>query len=192
MASITDDNRADVRNGILHTIFRIVENCGAELSSSVWQLYIEKVVFRIININVENLVKYGSPNHNSNSDIAKSLISSSEVILKGLAKLIGTNIDRLVQISMFEDVWQDILEHFASYLDLGLRDLYTLTFQAIAQLVSSAEINKKLKSRSVDGNCFSVGMQCTGVFGSGEGRSCQHRECTCCLRGLDNWHISIQ
>ena len=150
MASITDDNRADVRNGILHTIFRIVENCGAELSSSVWQLYIEKVVFRIININVENLVKYGSPNHNSNSDIAKSLISSSEVILKGLAKLIGTNIDRLVQISMFEDVWQDILEHFASYLDLGLRDLYTLTFQAIAQLVSSAEINKKLKSRSVD------------------------------------------
>lgn len=150
MASITDDNMADVRNGILHTIFRIVEICGAELSPSLWQLYIERVTFWIISINIKNYVKYGSLTQNSNSDTVKSLIGSSEIILKGLAKLIGTNLDILVRISTFEIVWQDLIDYFASYFDLGSQDIYALTFTAIAQLVSSAGINTKLSRKSVD------------------------------------------
>lgn len=149
LSSITTDHRADVRNGAVQTVFRIVDNSGERLSTDIWQFCLRSVILQVLNINIETHTRLAM-NESSGSHDDKSLSGTTDTILKGLATVMTTHLDAITKLPDFEQVWQVILQHFSGYLAFHSAEISTYTFEALSQILAAAETAESLSVQSVN------------------------------------------
>ncbi|KKY17592.1 putative endosomal peripheral membrane protein [Diplodia seriata] len=85
IATIAHDRRGDVRNGTLHTLLRIFDNYGDQLSPASWNLCLRVIMFRLLDFDIKQHLAFRSTN--ADPEEAHAWVETSHIILNGLVKL---------------------------------------------------------------------------------------------------------
>ncbi|OKL59926.1 hypothetical protein UA08_04647 [Talaromyces atroroseus] len=109
IVDLTIDDRSGIRNSAIHTLLRILDAYGPQLSPKAWHLCLNRVLFVMME-DVQNKVLATESLAREGTDQAKEWIETSVVVIKGSADLITTFFDTIVQDKRFDDSWKRLLE----------------------------------------------------------------------------------
>jgi Guanine nucleotide exchange factor in Golgi transport N-terminal/C-terminal region of Mon2 protein len=109
IVDLTIDDRSGIRNSAIHTLLRILDAYGPQLSPKAWHLCLNRVLF-VMMVDVQNKVLATESLAGEGTDQAKEWIETSVVVIKGSADLITTFFDIIVQDKGFDDSWKRLLE----------------------------------------------------------------------------------
>ncbi|KAF2461055.1 hypothetical protein BDY21DRAFT_279340 [Lineolata rhizophorae] len=150
LTSVTTDGRAEVRNGSLHTIIRILDNSGERLSPCSWQMCFVVIIFRMFSSNCERQTTLRQlPGTDVSADDLRSWNETTKALLAGAGNLLGTYLDTIVQNSRFPQLWDQLLKFMANLLSCQSHALNTATYTALADILSKVEDPKKVGSWTV-------------------------------------------
>lgn len=137
IATIAHDRRAEVRNGTLHTLLRIFDNYGDQLSPASWNLILRVIIFRLLDFDIKQHRAFLSTN--ADPDEAHAWVETSHIILNGLVKLFSAYQESILSAPRFSSLWESMLDFFRQYLGCGSQAVNAVTYDAIAGLLAKLE-----------------------------------------------------
>ncbi|ETS78588.1 hypothetical protein PFICI_10650 [Pestalotiopsis fici W106-1] len=141
LTNVTTDDRLELRNSATHTLLRIFDAYGDRLSPEAWSVCIKSVIFKLMSSVHEHLASVNEPE--VDAKIKHEWQDTAVVVLNGIAGLLANYLDVLTAHSTFNSYWQQLLDHFASLLDLQVLDINTATFKALTQILSHSQNGAK-------------------------------------------------
>lgn len=109
IVDLTTDDRSGIRNSAIHTLLRILDAYGPQLTPKAWHLCLNRVLF-VMMVDVQNKTLETESSADGGSDAVKEWIETSVVVIKGSADLIVTFFDTIIQDPRFVDSWKRLLE----------------------------------------------------------------------------------
>jgi hypothetical protein len=154
VSDMTIDSREEVRTGAIHTILRIFDNYGDEISSATWQLCLWTILLPMLRANAEIydalVPSTDGPYPDDLVPIIKGQIVTSKLMLEGTSKLIADYLPAIAQCSQFKRIWQRLMETLTAYLDCHLHDLNAAVYTSVTELLSSVPNPKAIGSDAVE------------------------------------------
>ncbi|KAL1642367.1 Endocytosis and vacuole integrity protein [Diplodia intermedia] len=147
IATIAHDRRGDVRNGTLHTLLRIFDNYGDQLSPASWNLCLRVIMFRLLDFDIKQHLAFRSTN--ADPEEAHSWVETSHIILNGLVKLFSAYPESILGAPRFSSLWESMLDYFRQYLSCGSQAVNAVTYDAISGLLSKLESAKAIDEGAV-------------------------------------------
>ena len=154
--------------GALHTLFRIFNDCGDELSSSAWQACFNTIIRRILTINQEK------HEHCSSLGEAKVTENSSQVewnqtavvLADGIASIISNNLNTMKNEHTFSETWRELLQCLRLFLARGVLELSKAVFDGLVSILEEIEDTQTLSKDSVD-KAWTIWLQNNPAFHKG-------------------------
>ncbi|KAJ9647747.1 Endocytosis and vacuole integrity protein [Coniosporium tulheliwenetii] len=131
MNSATDE-RPEVRHGAIHSILRIFENYGSELSLPTWQLCVRIILFGLINTNIRRQRQLRTQSKDDLRTI-RAWNETSKLVIERTASLFPSR--ATLQATEFSQLWQRMLEYFRAYLACQSHELEAVVFTAITTIL---------------------------------------------------------
>ncbi|TID21580.1 hypothetical protein E6O75_ATG04975 [Venturia nashicola] len=153
VSDMTTDPREEVRTGAIHTILRIFDNHGDEISSDAWQLCLWTILLPMLKSDAD--VYHGltpttdGPYSDDLVSIVKGHIVTSKLMLEGSNKLIASYLPAIAQCSQFQRIWQRLMETLTAYLGCYIQDLNAAVYASLTELLSNVPKPKAIGSESV-------------------------------------------
>lgn len=159
LASVTTDERLELRNsecyylslltwyanlylGAIHTLLRIFDAYGDQLSPEAWSMCLQNVMFRLLS-SIEAQLKVTNDPESSISDKDKAgWDETTVVVLSGITNLLAEYLDILSLHPTFGTSWQDLLAHFKKLLEFQVLEISTAVFKALKQILSKGNVNE--------------------------------------------------
>jgi hypothetical protein len=146
IVDIATDSRPEIRNSAIHTLLRIFDAYGQQLSPKAWRLCLNRVLFQMVEEIETNLLqskdKLGGP-----EDSLKSRVETTVVMIKGISDLITNFFDTIVSDEKFDDSWTRLLKYLQTLADMRLLRLSEATFASLCAILirvqSSTVLSKK-------------------------------------------------
>lgn len=133
LASVTEDNRTDVRIGATQTAFRVLGNAADKLDATLWEFVSYGVVLRLLHIDANHYIQ---PNSIDISVAARrGLHTASHTLFESLVEFWNAQRHRLVGLGSFDDIWQSLLASFSDHLAFDDADLQALVFRSLLQIL---------------------------------------------------------
>jgi hypothetical protein len=123
--------------GAIQTLLRIFDAYGEQLTPEAWSICIKAVIFRLMTF-IEMELR-AVDDAECDEKTRHEWHDTAVVVLNGIANLLSNYLDVLTAHPTFNSCWQQLLEHFASLLDLQVLDISTATFKALAQMLSHSQ-----------------------------------------------------
>ncbi|EED24262.1 endosomal peripheral membrane protein (Mon2), putative [Talaromyces stipitatus ATCC 10500] len=146
IVDLTTDNRSGIRNSAIHTLLRILDAYGPQLTSKAWHLCLNRVLFVMI-FDIQKRVVEIERSATEGSNAAKEWIETSVVLIKGCADLIATFFDTIIQDPRFVDSWKRLLESFQELVrvnNYGIKEaIFASTCDIIKHAKPSGEFSKE-------------------------------------------------
>ncbi|QDS74455.1 hypothetical protein FKW77_006507 [Venturia effusa] len=141
VSDMTTDPREEVRLGATHTILRIFDNHGDNISSDAWQLCLWSILLPMLRSNADIyhslFPSIDGPYPNDLVSVVKGHIVTSKVMLEGSSKLISGYLPAIVQCSQFQRIWQRLMEILVAYLECHMHDLNAAVYVSLTELLSN-------------------------------------------------------
>lgn len=134
LASITTDERAEVRNSATQTIQRIFESYAKQLSSPVWMLCLRAVLFGMIEANI-TVQREARSTQESKS--LEGWNETTRTVLQTVGALYTAYMDRL-EPAQLDEAWSELLEHLQHYFDCNSHALGLSVFTTIGGVLSDS------------------------------------------------------
>ncbi|KAL2865469.1 putative endosomal peripheral membrane protein (Mon2) [Aspergillus lucknowensis] len=134
IVDITTDSRAEVRNCAVHTLLRIFDAYGQQLSPKAWCLCLNRVLYRMleqIEASFANVQRKGS----SDSDEAKAWTETTVLVIKGVSDLITNFLETIIQDTEFDRSWKRLLEYFQTLVGLRLLAFSQAVFSSLSTIL---------------------------------------------------------
>jgi hypothetical protein len=154
LTDLIPDAKHEVRNGAVHTALRIFDNHGDDFSPSVWQLLFERIFLRMVGLDIK---KYKELCHSvedtfgeQESDVIKSKIGTSKILLADSSKLIADYLEPISKAQKFKQLWSLLMASFAQYLSFHLHELTGSVFMALNVIMTKAGQSKSLDASSIE------------------------------------------
>ncbi|GMG15616.1 unnamed protein product [Phytophthora fragariaefolia] len=176
-SSVALNDRAEVRNSSINTLFGTAVTYGAQFELSEWQLFINSTVLPLaaklcetqrrksIGANAKN-DKAGANYmlHHSRDNAEKQWNESRVLMLTGISRVLETNWHFLLQhTSWFSTIWRELLQHVALNAAFGMPKEVVLaaikTLQTLLQVSSAGDFDHIAQSQPVRAG---VGMRVVG------------------------------
>lgn len=139
IVDLATDSRTEIRNCAVHTLLRIFDAYGQQLSAKAWRLCLNRVLFQMIE-NVEaELTRVVEGQNGANSYELKPWIDTTVVMIKGSAELITTFFDSIVQDEEFDRSWERLLGYFQTLIGLGLLEFSEAVFSSLSSILLRVE-----------------------------------------------------
>ncbi|CAH2351234.1 protein Mon2p [[Candida] railenensis] len=137
LSKISNDSRAQVRDGAIKTFFQIIDVHGNLFTSRYWKLVYELVLpnFLKLELNLQDS-KFNK----------KEWIESLNLILSGLVSLYSTYLVSEEENTQAENIfyWKGLVEYFKSLLSMKWIDLNVLIFKSFKDcLIPMNDVNKE-------------------------------------------------
>ncbi|TQV97476.1 endosomal peripheral membrane protein [Cordyceps javanica] len=142
LTAVSSDTRLELRNSAIQTLLRIFDAYGDRLTAEAWSMCIRSVLFRLLTSLQDELQ---SANDDGTSDTRHEWHDTSVVVLNGISTLLANYLDVLTAHSSFNDLWKELLRHFAQLLDFKVLAINTATFKALAHILLQANEDQKAK-----------------------------------------------
>lgn len=137
IVDLTTDNRSGIRNSAIHTLLRILDAYGPQLTPKAWHLCLNRVLF-VMMIDVQNKALEIERSADRGSDALKEWIETSVVVIKGSADLIATFFDTIIQDSRFVDSWRRLLESFQALVRINNYGIKEAIFASTCDIIKHA------------------------------------------------------
>ncbi|KAL7688689.1 putative protein Mon2, guanine nucleotide exchange factor [Plasmopara halstedii] len=177
-SAVALNNRAEVRNSAINTLFGTAVTYGAQFDLSEWQLFVNSTVLPLAaklcempgrkssNLQ-ENDEQKSSSNyvfHHSRDSAEKQWNESRVLMLTGISRVLETNWPHLLQhSSWFASIWRNLLQHVSLNAAFGMPKEVVLaaikTLQTLLQVSSAGDFDHIAQSQPVRAG---VGMRVVG------------------------------
>lgn len=141
LTAVTTDQRLELRNSAVHTLLRIVHAYGNSLGPQAWSICVKYVIFKLLSSSEEKLLFVRD--ENLKGEIKAEWNETAVVIVQGVSDLLASYLDVLTGYPDFTVLWQDLIGHYATMLDLKTLDINSATFQSLSGILSKCEIGGK-------------------------------------------------
>lgn len=148
LAELTGDLRADVRNGSVHIIYRTLDSCITNISNRALDRYFHTVLFKAVEIDSHRQRDISS--EETSEDIVKAFTNTSRIIIEGFARLFTANLDQILSLSAFPQLWHSFLDKFAVYLDAGSYSLSGVIFSTLRLILAADSESRQLPRPAID------------------------------------------
>ncbi|ODM22677.1 hypothetical protein SI65_00266 [Aspergillus cristatus] len=139
IVDLATDSRTEIRNCAVHTLLRIFDAYGQQLSAKAWRLCLNRVLFQMVE-NVEaELTRVVRERSGANPHELKPWIDTTVVMIKGSAELITTFFDSIVQDEEFDHSWERLLNYFQTLIGLGLLEFSEAVFSSLSNILLRVE-----------------------------------------------------
>lgn len=137
LTAVTTDHRLELRNSAIQTLLRIIHAYGSSLGPQAWSICTKYVIFKLLSSIEERLdsVKQESANYEDQTEWYETAV----VIIQGVSNLLANYLDVLSGYPEFTVLWQDLIGHFETMLDLKVLDINSATFSSLGGILSKCE-----------------------------------------------------
>ncbi|TMW59555.1 hypothetical protein Poli38472_004624 [Pythium oligandrum] len=161
LSQVALDDRTEVRNSAINTLFGIAATYGAQFDLTEWQLFVDDTVLPLAtklhqgrtmlstNAPASNLML-----HHSRDSAEKQWDESRVLVLTGISRVLQTNCNVLLSHTQwFARVWQELLKHIALNAARGMSKEVVLaavnTLQTLLQVSSAGDFDQIAQSQPV-------------------------------------------
>lgn len=141
LTTVTTDDRLELRNSAIHTLLRIFDAYGDRLSPEAWSVCIKSVIFKLFS-SIEEELKVTQVETVGETDKAE-WNETAVVVLNGISSLLANYLDILTVHESFDDLWRELLGHFAKLLDFQILEINTAAFKALSHVLSQSSDDEK-------------------------------------------------
>ncbi|KAJ5665974.1 uncharacterized protein N7477_008422 [Penicillium maclennaniae] len=134
IVDIATDSRPEIRNSAIHTLLRIFDAYGQQLSPKAWRLCLNRVLFQMVEAVENNLFK-SKDKLNGSADSLKSRVETTVLMINGISNLITNFFDTIVSDEMFDESWTRLLKYLQALLDLQLLKFNEATFVSLCAIL---------------------------------------------------------
>jgi hypothetical protein len=141
IVDVTTDSRPEIRNSAVHTLLRIFDAYGQQLSPRAWRLCLNMVIFKMAEGIVGTLLQVKGKQSQPKPDDFKSWVDTTVVMIKGSSNLVTNFFESLVRDEHFDESWKRLLRYWQSLIDLHILEFSEATFSSLSAIllrVSSA------------------------------------------------------
>ncbi|KOC17444.1 endosomal peripheral membrane protein [Aspergillus flavus AF70] len=135
IVDLATDNRAEIRNCAVHTLLRIFDAYGQQLSPKAWRLCLSRVLFRMteaIELGLEEVRGQGTK---KDSDELKSWVETSVVTIKGLSDLITNFFEAIIRDEEFDRSWERLLAYLKKLTALQILELSEAVYLSLSSVL---------------------------------------------------------
>jgi hypothetical protein len=149
IVDITTDSRPEIRNSAVHTLLRIFDAYGQQLSPKAWRLCLNMVLFKMIE-GMEATLQAKSNQSDSKPDDLKAWIETTVVMIKGLSNLITNFFETLVRDEEFDQSWKRLLKYLQGLIDLHVLDFSEATFSSLSAILLRVQSPGELSNDALE------------------------------------------
>ncbi|KAE8375125.1 hypothetical protein BDV26DRAFT_295316 [Aspergillus bertholletiae] len=135
IVDLATDNRAEIRNCAVHTLLRIFDAYGQQLSPKAWRLCLNRVLFRMTEEIELGLEEIRGQNNNKDSDDLKSWVETSVVTIKGLSDLITNFFEAIIRDEEFDQSWERLLTFLKKSTALQILELSEAVYLSLSSVL---------------------------------------------------------
>ena len=150
IVDLATDSRSEIRNCAVHTLLRIFDAYGQQLSPKAWRLCLNRVIFQMVEdvqVEIANVLKKGSE---VNSDELKPWIDTTVVMIKGSSELMTTFFDSIIADEEFDRSWERLLYYFQLLIGLGLLDFSEAVFSSLSNILLRVQTSTNFSKRALE------------------------------------------
>ncbi|KAJ5810065.1 uncharacterized protein N7503_002283 [Penicillium pulvis] len=127
---VTTDTRPEIRNSAIHTLLRIFDAYGQQLSPKAWRLCLNRVLFLMVE-QIESTLNEPKAVKND----LKSWVDTTVVMINGVANLITTFFETIVSDEKFDQSWTRLLKYLQALVEMHLLEFSEATFASISSIL---------------------------------------------------------
>ncbi|EAW10636.1 putative endosomal peripheral membrane protein (Mon2) [Aspergillus clavatus NRRL 1] len=147
IVDLTRDSRLEIRNCAVHTLLRIFDAYGQQLSPKAWRLCLNRVLFRMIEEIEAELAIFQTAKDNKEFDELKSWVETAVVMIKGSSDLITTFFEAIVKDDEFDRSWERLVGFFHKLAGSGILSISEAVFSSFSSILlrvqSPSDISKE-------------------------------------------------
>ncbi|KAL5042201.1 hypothetical protein BDW71DRAFT_190514 [Aspergillus fruticulosus] len=147
IVDITTDSRSEVRNCAIHTLLRIFDAYGQQLSPKAWCLCLNRVLFRMLEqIEVTSTSKLSNDGRDSE---AKAWTETAVLVIKGICDLITNYFETIAKDDRFDQSWERLLGHFQKLASPRLLAFSQAVFSSLSSILLRVQPPNGLNTQSL-------------------------------------------
>lgn len=146
LARSTRDERTELRNSAIHTIFRILENESAGMPPELLEFCIKAVILPVLETNVSQ--QQGITSTGTSDPLP--LEGSLTIILSGIARLLISHLKLLSRMDRSEEIWTLLISQFSRVLERGSAVSSAAVFTTLAQILAATQDQSYLPAASME------------------------------------------
>lgn len=150
IVDITSDSRPEIRNSAVHTLLRIFDAYGQQLSPMAWRLCLNMVVFKMTEGIVATLLEVKNKQSQAKSDEFKSWIDTTVVMIKGSSSLMTNFFETVSRDEKFDQSWKRLLKYWQSLNDLHILEFNEATFSSLSAILLRVQSADQLSNESLE------------------------------------------
>lgn len=135
---VATDTRTEIRNSAIHTLLRIFDAYGQQLSPKAWRLCLNRVLFLLVE-DINKALLHTRDNQGSAKDSLKSWVETTVLMIKGISNLITTFFDTILGDEKFDQSWKRLLKYLQELLDLHILELSEATFASLSAILTRVQ-----------------------------------------------------
>ncbi|CAZ81148.1 unnamed protein product [Tuber melanosporum] len=147
LTGVSKDQRAEVRNGSVQTLFRIFDTYGHQLGPQAWSSCLKIVVFKMMNI---------APS-DEESDVPKVRAAERKqwddtinLVLNGIGTLYSNYFEVFVKQSEFRSTWNAFTRYLEALLERRSFEVNTTVFMVLKHVLEKVDRPDNLDQSSTD------------------------------------------
>ncbi|KAJ5089490.1 hypothetical protein N7532_008174 [Penicillium argentinense] len=148
IVSVTTDSRSEIRNSAIHTLLRIFDAYGQQLSPKAWHLCLNRVLFSMVE-GIETKLLPPKGKQGGNREDLISRVTTTVVMIKGVSNLITNFFDTIVKDEGFDQSWTRLLKYLQALLDLHVLDFSEATFSSLSSILIQVQSPKDLSKQAL-------------------------------------------
>ncbi|KAJ5478068.1 hypothetical protein N7530_003577 [Penicillium desertorum] len=150
IVDITTDSRPEIRNSAVHTLLRIFDAYGQQLSPEAWRLCLNMVLFKMAEGIETPLLQAKNNRSSAKSDDFKAWVDTTVVMIKGLSNLITNFFETLVHDEKFDHSWKRLLKYLQSLINLHILDFSEATFSSLSAILLRVQNGGELSNDALE------------------------------------------
>ncbi|KAE8133006.1 hypothetical protein BDV38DRAFT_196523 [Aspergillus pseudotamarii] len=149
IVDLATDNRAEIRNCAVHTLLRIFDAYGQQLSPKAWRLCLNRVLFRMTEEIELGLEEVRGQDTKKESDEFKSWVETSVVTVKGLSDLITNFFESIIRDEEFDQSWERLLAYLKKLTTLRILELSEAVYLSLSSVLVRVQALDMLSKSSL-------------------------------------------
>ncbi|KAL4943352.1 hypothetical protein BDV06DRAFT_190055 [Aspergillus oleicola] len=147
IVDVTIDSRTEVRNCAIHTLLRIFDAYGQQLSPKAWCLCLNRVLFRLME-QIEATFA-GIQSKDGDTDGAKAWTETTVLVIKGISDLVTNFFEAITKDDRFDQSWKRLLEYFQKLADRRLLEISQAVFASLSSILVRVQSPGALNKQSL-------------------------------------------
>ncbi|KAL4861731.1 hypothetical protein BDV12DRAFT_59684 [Aspergillus spectabilis] len=148
MVDITTDSRSEVRNCAIHTLLRIFDAYGQQLSPKAWCLCLNRVLFRMVEQIEASFANMHTKKGGALEEV-KAWTETTVLVIKGISDLVTNFFETITQDDEFNRSWERLLDYFQKLANPRVLAFSQAVFSSLSSILLRIQPPTELSKQSL-------------------------------------------